>query len=100
MSADNLEDLAAILRQELAPIRSEIAAARLELQHVAERAHHLSSVYATVAEEMVALRLVVHEYQKSVESTIDKQGARMHARLESMEQWREGTGGGKEQAGQ
>jgi len=46
-----------------------------------------------LAEGLVGLKIAVQDYQRAVEDTVDKTGAKMHARVESLESWRAERGG-------
>ncbi len=50
-----------------------------------------------LAEGLVGLKMAVHEYQQAVEETVDKTGAKMHARVEKLESWRAEQGGASDE---
>lgn len=47
----------------------------------------LKTAWDHCSEHIVGLNTVVHGYQQAVESTIDKTGAKMHARVERLERF-------------
>ena len=105
MTAEERAEVVAAVLEALAPTLRETnerlraldtgVGTLLELSedHSARLMRHTSSLgrlkksWEHCSEQIVGLHTVVHSYQAAVEETVDKTGARMHARVEKLERF-------------